>query len=290
MKRIFLAVLLVANVLSAKAQELVIDSADVEVIQQLALRHVRQFEGLLNVLAQPDQYFKEHNHEELIQDYYGEDSDYRIFRDSLVVVEDDLYPEERTGDSSLLRLTVKNYLEAFFTLYEKSPVASVFFSGFEVSVLKQGENPYVEVFYTSEFTGRSRVYPDQAYPLRKRVAKVAAQPQSDGWKVFITELGHARLEPENANRFSELPRAYRPGKTYSLPIQINEITPPTSLILYRDTLQVEDISDVLLDSSFVWRVPKNIDRGSGYRFQLYDPLSQRTIESDPFAIKSWFSL
>ena len=293
MKYVLLTGLLVANGFSIRAQQLTITPADIEEIQQEALRHVRQFEGLLNVLAQPDQYFKEYNYQELIRDYYAEGSEYQVFRDSLVMVENDLNPEEMSEDSSLPRLTLKDYLEAFFTLYEKSPVASVFFSNYAVSPVKQGERVYVEVFYTSEFAGRPRAYPNLTYPLRQRTARVAAQPQPDGWQVFITELSDTRptaasSEGEVTNRFSELARVYRPGKTYSLPIRINEDKPPSSLILYRDGQQVEDLSDVLTDSSFIWRVPKKIERGSGYRLQLYDPLSQKTIESSPFTIKRWF--
>ena len=293
MKYVLLTVMLATSIQSLRAQEYTINSADITEIQQQALRHVRQFEGLLNLLAQPDSYLKEHSYQDLVRDYYREGSEYQVFRDSLVTIENDLSPEEQPASSAVLPLAIKEYVQAFFTQYEKSPVASVFFSNYEVSPVKQGELTYVEVFYTSEFAGRNRAYPSQSYPLRRRKASIEARPQTNGWQVVIIEISNFRpdtvfSEEGEANKFAELSRVYQPGKTYSLPIRINPDTPPSSLILYRDSQQVEDISDVLTDSSFTWQVPKQVERGDGYQLRLYDPLTQKTVESSSFIIRRKF--
>ena len=292
MKYVLLPLLLVASLESLRAQAPAITSSDIAQIQQQALRSVRQFEGLLNVLAQPDQYFKENNYRELIQNYYQAGSEYQIFYDSLVMIESDLDPTTQSNDSAEF-LPIKDYLEAFFVQYEKSPVASVFFSDFNVSAVKQGEVTYVEVSYSSEFTGHSQSHPDLSYPVRQRTVRVMAQLQADQWQVFIIKLRSRTLkvvpvEERRNTKFLEVSRVYQPGKTYSLPIQINQEAPPSSLILYRDDQQVEDLSDVLVDSSLTWRVPQQIERGSGYRWELYDPSARETLKSDSFIIRKRF--
>ena len=293
MKYVALPVMLITGSLPLQAQEHTISSTDIAEIQQQSIRYVRQFEGLLNLLSQPDQYFREHNYQELVGNYYREGSEYQIFRDPSVAIENDLSPEKLPTDTTAPTLSVEEYLQAFFTQYEKSPVASVFFSNYEVSPVKQGELTFVEVRYTSEFAGRHRVHPNQPYPLRKREAKVEARWQTEGWQMSI--VGISNFAPDVApvaervtNRFAELPRVYQPGKVYSIPLRINPDTPPSSLILYRDNQQVEDLSDILTDSTFTWRVPKQIKRGDGYQLRLYDPLSRETVESSTFIIRRRF--
>ena len=174
---------------SLLAQQL--DATDTAEIQQKALRHVRQLEGLLNVISQSDEYFRKYDFDQLIRDYYTDQSNYQIFRDSLVVVEDDLNPKDETRDYENL-LTIKNYLKAFFSLYAKSPPPSVIFDNYEVSDVRKNEFTYVEVFYDSKFRNRHRAFPDLTYPLRRRKATVKAEPQAGGWRVVITDLSYAQ--------------------------------------------------------------------------------------------------
>ena len=168
-----------------------LDAADTAEIRQKALRHVRQFEGLLNLISQPDEYFRKYGFEPLIRSYYDEQSGYQIFRDSLVVVEDDLNPRARVQRYGHL-LTIKEYLKAFFSLYEKSPVASVFFDRYRVSEVQQGDFTYVEVRYDSEFRNRHRAFPDVPYPVRARKATVKAERTTSGWQVMITDVSYDR--------------------------------------------------------------------------------------------------
>ncbi len=126
-----------------------LNALDTAEIQQKALRYVRQFEGLLNVISQSDEYFRKYDFDQLIRNYYTDQSNFQIFRDSLVVVEDDLNPKKEAQDYKNL-LTIKNYLKAFFSLYAKSPPPSVIFENYEVSDVRQNEFTYVEVFYDSK--------------------------------------------------------------------------------------------------------------------------------------------
>ncbi|MGB3776938.1 MAG: hypothetical protein WA960_01160 [Tunicatimonas sp.] len=181
--------LLLLPPLVAPAQPL--NAADTAEIRQKAGRHVRQFEGLLNLISQPDEYFRKYGFDALVRSYYDEQSGYQIFRDSLVVVEDDLNPRARVQRYGHL-LTIQEYLKAFFSLYEKSPVTSVFFDRYRVSEVKQGDFTYVEVRYDSEFRNRHRAFPEVPYPVRARKATVKAERTTSGWQVIITDLSYDR--------------------------------------------------------------------------------------------------
>ena len=325
--------------LSLRAQQL--DATDTVEIQQRALRYVRQFEGLLNIISQSDEYFRKYSFDDLIRNYYTEGSNAQIFRDSLVVIEDDLNPNSTTQGYGNL-LTVKDYLQTFFSLYEKSPPPSVVFSNYQVSEVQQDEFTFVEVLYTSDFRNKHRAYPDLSYPLRRRRATVKAESQGQGWQVVITDISYAPLnepssvpevdptstedpvaarssemeadtllaEPEPRpsvfeeamkppskpkettdtlrvvrNSFADTRNVYRKGKTYSLPVRVNPTAPSTSLILYQEAEPVRDLSGLLADSTSAWTVSRDIPKGNGYQLRLYDPVSEKMIESPSFAIK-----
>lgn len=191
MKYYLHVVLLILGLLPQSLHAQQLDATDTAEIQQKALRYVQQFEGLLNVISQSDDYFRKYDFNQLIRNYYTDQSNYQIFRDSLVVVEDDLNPKEEAQDSENF-LTIKNYLKAFFSLYAKSPPPSVIFDNYEVSDVRQNEFRYVEVFYDSKFRNRHRAFPDLAYPERRRKATVKAEPQAGGWRLVITDLSYAQ--------------------------------------------------------------------------------------------------
>ncbi len=311
-----------------------LEAADTAEIRQKALRHVRQFEGLLNLISQPDEYFRKYGFEALVRSYYHEQSGYQIFRDSLVVVEDDLNPRARVQRYGHL-LTIREYLKAFFSLYEKSPVTSVFFDRYRVSEVQQGDFTYVEVRYASEFRNHHRAFPNVPYPVRARKATVKAERTASGWQVMITDLSYDRPTTSKAplavvsgkpstrrvastapntpeslseppsrqvrsvpapdttliadaapeNLFGPLRRVYRPGETYQLPLSPQTTASEATLLLYQDDQFVEDISAVLTDSTYAWPVPKQLASKDYYHLRRYDPATNTTVESAPFAIK-----
>ena len=280
MRCVFLMGMLLTSSVCVRAQGLsVSDSVEV---QQKALRHVRQFEGLLNLVAQPDEYFRKYSFTKLIQSFYDQQSDYQIFRDSLVAVEDDLNPKARPDDDNFLN--VKDYLEAFFSFYEKSPVASVFFSDYKVSPIKQGEFTYVEVFYSSEFTNKHRAYPDNPYPTRHNKATLRAQLEQGEWQVVIANINY-----------------YDPGQgaiasvAEDLSLLTNQLSPSDNSSSGSGTVEdslttvlqndkpIENISEALADSSGAWQVLNRIDRSSDYQLRLYDAVSVfKPAEQLPF--------
>ena len=186
--RYFLLIGLLSSIsFSSSAQAL--NTIDTVEIQQKAIRHVEQFERLLNLISQPEEYFREFGFDELIRSYYQSGSSRQVFRDSLVVIEDDLNPTDR-GVRYRNLLTIKDYLNAFFSLYEKSERPGVSFTGYEVSPVKQDDFIYVEVFYNSKFLNRHQAFPDTPYPARPRKATVRAERQDRGWRVTLVDVSH----------------------------------------------------------------------------------------------------
>ena len=273
MRCILLIGLLLASISVLHAQGL--SAADSAEVQQQALRHVRQFEGLLNLVAQPDKYFREYSFARLIKSFYDEESDYQIFRDSLVAVEDDINPNAHPDADNFL--SIKDYLEAFFSFYEKSPVASVFFSNYQVSPVQEGEYTYVEVFYLSEFTNTHRAYPDQPYPLRHKKATVRAQRQDDGgWKMIISNVNYYRPDEEQepvaslAESGSATTNSDQPNL---LAMSQGGDISGTLSAASRDSVSIENLSNTLSDSSSALQILDRLDRGSDYQLRLYDSVS-----------------
>ena len=256
--------MLLAGSLSLQAQELsVADSAEV---QQKALRHVRQLEGLLNLVAQPDRYFRKYSFAKLIRSFYSEQSTYQIFRDSLVAVEDDLNPNAHPDANNFL--SIKDYLRGFFSFYEKAPVASVFFSNYQVSPIKEGEFTYVEVFYLSEFTNRHRAYPDQPYPVRHNKATLRAQRQEDGWKVVISNINYYLPEQELVASLPE------DSSTQAVGDQVAQGSPSAQDTLdavaasSSEAVSLQNLSDALTDSTQISEILERLDRGTNYQLRL----------------------
>ena len=219
--RVGLFALIFSLPLALRAQQL--DATDTAEIQKKAIRHVRQFEGLLNVISQSDEYFRKYDFDQLIRNYYTDASNYQIFRDSLVVVVDDLNPKQEAPEYENL-LTIKNYLKTFFSLYAKSPPPSVVFDNYEVSAVRQGDFTYVEIFYDSKFRNRHRAFPDLAYPVRRRKVTVKAEPAPGGWRVVITDVSYASptIPTDAAAPTAKVASSTVPVAVTSAPIPANE--------------------------------------------------------------------
>ena len=239
--RYFLVGLLLLLSFSLSAQEL--NAVDTVEIQQKAIRHVKQFERLLNLISQPEESFRAFSFDELIRSYYRPGSSRQIFRDSLVVIEDDLNPTAQ-GIQYRNLLTVKNYLNAFFSLYEKSERPGVSFTHYEVSPVRQDDFIFVEVFYDSKFLSRHQAYPDTPYPVRPRKATVKATRQGLGWQVTLVDISHRRSDgtpgslanntQPNSEQFSLVPKHPSASPT-TLPVIIRLPPPEVAVPRYLAT-------------------------------------------------------
>ncbi len=259
-----------------------LSAADSAQIQQRALRHVRQFEGLLNLIAQPDEYFRKYSFAKLIQSFYEENSDYQIFRDSLSTVEDDINPKALPEDNNLL--TIKDYLKAFFSLYKKSPVASVFFGKYEVSPVQTGDFVYVEVFFDSEFTNEHRIYSTQPYPIRRKKATLRAELVDNEWKLVITDVSFNQPDKLLAS-LSENPTSGRPNRAAQ---QLDSLASDESTAS-PDNTSLEALSGGAADSSSTVEVLEALNRDRGYQLTSYNnapvPPANAPPSLDPLVIE-----
>ncbi len=157
-----------------------------------------------------------------------------------MVVEDDLNPRARVRNYSHL-LTIREYLQAFFSLYEKSPVTSVFFNRYRVSEVKQDDFTYVEVRYESEFRNRHRAYPEVPYPVRARKATVKAERTASGWQVVIADVSYDRpTAPPKPPAALDPPPTRRVARTTPTTSETNQIPAlrPTPVPVPLDTAAV----------------------------------------------------
>ena len=268
MRCVFLMATLLTGPLFVQAQEL--SESDSLEVQQKALRHVRQFEGLLNLVAQPDKYFRKYSFSKLIQSFYNDESDYQIFRDSLVAVEDNINPNASPDDDNFL--SIKDYLETFFSFYEKSPVASVFFGNYKVSPIQQRDFTYVEVFYSSEFTNRHRAYPNVAYPLRYNKATLRAERQQGEWQVVISNINYYEPSP-GPTAPATVDLSTLAEQPFSRSVPSPKQNEDSLAAVLQSEKPIENISEALADSSDTWRVLDRLDRSSDYQLRLYEAIS-----------------
>lgn len=123
---------------------------------------------------------------ESIQSSYSGNRNH-IFRDSLVLVENDINPAYMTsaqaGDE-----TLDKYLKDLDILYKKSDSATITFSNLRSSSIKKKDNIYIKVYFNSLFTGKSTVS-DKLYNLTNRIAEITAQKDKNQWRLYIVRLG-----------------------------------------------------------------------------------------------------
>ncbi len=278
---------------------------------------IRQFEDILNQLAKPDDVFRTYNVDNFISKFYETTSNDQIFRDSSVLIEDDLHPGSRPPTFEKEK-PIKRYLLDFYQFYEKSPGVSVIFSNIQVSDVQQGDYIYVNVTYESEFLNKHK-YIDIPYTQHKKIATIKAESGSNGWKALITFNGFYKtpviekdeaivLDDRDKIQISTPPSlpedsipaietnakntagiinvndAYKRGKSFSIEWNDN-FENPTSLRLYQGGTFKQDLASSITNSSYTGVIPKKIKPGSGYNFQLYDPATKATLESGNFKIQ-----
>lgn len=107
-----------------------------------------------------------------------------------------------------------------------------------------------------------------------------------------TELAKPATTPEPEakptetlrGRFGEVEDVYKKGKEYTIQWETST-DDPLALLLYRDDKLVEPLQQELSGTAYTWRVPKDIDKGANYQFQLQSPQSATPLKSGVFRIK-----
>jgi hypothetical protein len=286
-------------------------------IQNKARFCIRQFEDILNQLAKPDDIFRTYNVDNFISKFYESTSNDQIFRDSAILMEDDLHPGSRSPTFEKEK-PVKRYLLDFYQFYGKSSGVSVIFSNIQISDVQQGDYLYVNVIYESEFLNRHK-YIDIPYTKHKKIATVKAELMNNGWKALITFIGFYKapaIEKEEAAILEDTEKkqgdsiwpisedtisvietntekegtiinvddAYKRGNAFSISWN-DTFENPVSLRLYQGDTFRRDLASSITTTKYSGVIPKKARPGEGYNFQLYDPQTKTTLESGSFQIR-----
>ena len=96
-----------------------------------------------------------------------------------------------------------------------------------------------------------------------------------------------RIKPDKnltSITFTEVENTYKQGKEYN--INLSGSSPdPLLLQLYRNDEYVSTLKSDLVNSSYTWNVPKNVEKGDDYQLMLKKPDAQAGIKSGTFSIK-----
>ncbi len=93
--------------------------------------------------------------------------------------------------------------------------------------------------------------------------------------VTTTEL-EQKTDETLRGRFGEVEDRYTIGKEYTIQWETNT-REPLALLLYRDDALVQPLQKDLSGNAYTWRVPKDMDKGTNYQFQLQAPQSATPI-------------
>ncbi len=109
----------------------------------------------------------------------------KIFFDSAVIVEDDLRKVDDPNQSK--QKPAYSYLRDFEIFYKKTDSATVRFSNFTLSNVKQGKFLYIKVHYDHLFTGQSKIS-NEPYQVRRRVAELRVEKLNNKWKAWLVDV------------------------------------------------------------------------------------------------------
>lgn len=149
---------------------------------------INEYEGLLNLISNSEIFQSEVV--EVIDNSYSSTNVNRLFKDSKIVVEDDLNPEIKNSFDAT-NVDISYYLSNFNLLYEKTIDYSISFEDIKVSEIYFKDYMFLNVFFTTNYSSTSKRY-SSSFEKRTRVAEVQIEKGTSGWDVFIVGLRFAR--------------------------------------------------------------------------------------------------
>ncbi|MBC7571350.1 MAG: hypothetical protein H7319_16700 [Spirosoma sp.] len=205
MKRSRLSILILGVLIMAGASVAVAQSApsvqaaelnerDIRLINIAARKRLELFNQLLNELSDRDN--TEFDRKELISKAYlpGES---QIFRDDLVLVDDDVNPNF-TKAGSAAQPNIDEYLKIFDLGYAKvTTTNTIIFTPLQIRPpVQNGKQVFVKLFFRSNFKGRHRTI-QQPYQTIERVMEMRAERAGNDWQVRVVRLGFILPGEEN---------------------------------------------------------------------------------------------
>ncbi len=141
----------------------------------------RDLKELLNNISMDDN--NQETKDMIFNSHSGTSS--KIFWDSKAVIEDDINPGYKIGNSR--EVTIDKYLSDFDLFYKKGEAGSIFFNDIRTSNVKKVTDIYVKVYFTSLFKNPNK-YSDTAYTENNRVAEIRFIKTNKRWVPYITHI------------------------------------------------------------------------------------------------------
>lgn len=196
--------LLGVTVASFQAGAQTLTRRDMDEIRVLAREKVKGLNDLLNAIANED--LSNYERRYLMMNSYMPSND-QIFINDGVIVEDDVDPKHMASAPGL-DTPIEKYLSNFDLFYVKSETNTIEFTNLVVSDVKVDKYPFVKVFYTQHFKGKSNKDNTPYQPIA-RVAELRADKSGNDWFVFLT-----RIAFNSAESAKSVPVTPKPSATY----------------------------------------------------------------------------
>lgn len=177
---------------------------DADEIRVLARERVKGLNDLLNAIANED--LSNYERRYLMMNSYMPSND-QIFVNDGVIVEDDIDPRHNASAPGL-DTPIEKYLSNFDLFYAKSETNTIEFTNLVVSDVKVDKYPFVKVFYTQHFKGKSNK-DNTPYQAIARVAELRADKSGNDWIVYLTRLAFNSSESARS-----VPVTPKPSATY----------------------------------------------------------------------------
>jgi len=146
---------------------------------------INEMEILLNVLSIKGTTLSE---SQIITENSYASSSTQIFRSDQVVMDDDIDPMHTVQPlQNPSKITIKEYLNAIYLLYNKSDQPSIEFTNIKASEVKQRDYIYVQVLFDSKFNNSHKEI-NTPYQLTQRVAEVRAEFVNNTWQTQIASV------------------------------------------------------------------------------------------------------
>jgi tetratricopeptide (TPR) repeat protein len=188
-----------------QAQEESLTREDLERVRSEAVHRIQELEGWVQYISQKGTLSED------VQDAIAKIQEDRLFYDSLVTLEDDLFA--LNPDTMFARdVSVPQYLNDLHLFYTKSADGkSILFSDLRLSDVVKKEYLYLKLYFLTKYRERHKDF-NQNYPGRRRIAILRIDREQDGWKVRIAGISLVREKKPDGNPWNEdeFEKEYKP--------------------------------------------------------------------------------
>ncbi|MCF2490484.1 hypothetical protein [Dyadobacter sp. CY347] len=196
----FVVILFCANTSHGQA----LSRKDADEIRVLAREKIKGLNDLLNAISNED--LSNYERRYLMMNSYMPSTD-QIFVNDGVIIEDDIDPKHKASAPGL-DTPIEKYLSNFDLFYTKTETNTIEFTNLVVSDVKVDKYPFVKVFYTQHFKGKSNK-DNTAYTPIARVAELRADKSGNDWIVYLT-----RVAFNSSDNAKAVPVTPKPSATY----------------------------------------------------------------------------